>query len=78
MKEVEVDGAKVLLFREDGRFYATGAKCAHDGYNTPLIDGVFCNGRVRCPWHLACFDIKTGDIEDFPGLDSLPVFKASF
>ena len=26
---------------------------------------------MRCPWHGACFNIKTGDIEDFPGLDSL-------
>ena len=37
--------------------------------------GVYCNGRVRCPWHGACFNIKTGDIEDFPGLDSLHAFK---
>ena len=39
--------------------------------------GVLCNGRVRCPWHGACFNTKTGDIEDFPGLDSSPVFEAS-
>lgn len=32
-------------------------------------------GRVRCPWHGACFNISTGDIEDFPGLDSLPRFQ---
>jgi hypothetical protein len=25
----------------------------------------------RCPWHGACFSASTGDIEDFPGLDSL-------
>ena len=40
--------------------------------------GVYCNGRVRCPWHGACFNIKTGDIEDFPGLDSLHSFKVRF
>jgi len=33
------------------------------------------DGRVRCPWHGACFNTKTGDIEDFPGMDSLPVFE---
>lgn len=37
--------------------------------------GAFCGGRVRCPWHGACFNVKTGDIEDFPGLDSIPVFE---
>ena len=26
---------------------------------------------ARCPWHGACFSAATGDIEDFPGLDSL-------
>lgn len=31
--------------------------------------------RVRCPWHGACFNTQTGDIEEFPGLDSLPTYK---
>ncbi len=30
------------------------------------------DGRVRCPWHGACFNVGTGDIEDYPGLDSVP------
>ena len=33
------------------------------------------NGRVRCPWHGACFNTATGDIEDFPGLDSLARYE---
>ena len=28
-------------------------------------------GRVTCPWHGACFNVCTGDLEDAPGLDSL-------
>lgn len=39
--------------------------------------GVLCNGHVRCPWHGACFNIETGDIEDFPGLDSVPKYEVS-
>ena len=35
------------------------------------------NGHVRCPWHGACFNIRTGDIEDFPGLDSVQKFDVS-
>jgi hypothetical protein len=31
---------------------------------------------VVCPWHSACFNLCTGDIEDAPGLDSLWNFKA--
>ncbi len=33
--------------------------------------------RIRCPWHGACFNAVTGDIEDFPGLDGLHVYKVT-
>lgn len=72
MKEVDVGDSKALLVRDNGEFYAVGAKCTH--YGAPLAKGAYCNGVVRCPWHGACFNVKTGDIEDFPGLDSLPKF----
>lgn len=39
-----------------------------------LLLGVYANGRLRCPNHGACFNVETGDIEDYPGLDSLPKF----
>lgn len=39
------------------------------------LPGVLSRGRVRCPWHGACFNISTGDLEDFPGLDSLHKFQ---
>lgn len=41
------------------------------------LKGVLSKGHVRCPWHGACFNIATGDIEDFPGLDSLPTFQVT-
>ncbi|CAH1232283.1 AIFM3 [Branchiostoma lanceolatum] len=75
MREVDVGGGKALLIKEDGEFSALGHKCTH--YGAPLVKGVLCNGRVRCPWHGACFNAKTGDIEDFPGLDSLPKFEVT-
>ncbi|XP_025789319.1 apoptosis-inducing factor 3-like [Puma concolor] len=40
-----------------------------------LAQSVLSRGRVRCPWHGACFNIGTGDLEDFPGLDSLHKFQ---
>lgn len=43
-----------------------------------LLVGVLSKGHVRCPWHGACFSTATGDIEDFPGLDSLPTFQVTF
>lgn len=39
------------------------------------VAGVLRGHRLRCPWHGACFNIKTGDIEEYPSLDCLPCFK---
>ncbi|KAH6877211.1 monodehydroascorbate reductase [Thelonectria olida] len=75
-QQVEVEGiqdAKVLLVNAGGKIHATGARCTH--YGAPLVKGVLTtSGRLTCPWHGACFNAKTGDIEDAPALDALPIF----
>uniref|UniRef100_A0A1A9Z0D9 Rieske domain-containing protein n=1 Tax=Glossina pallidipes TaxID=7398 RepID=A0A1A9Z0D9_GLOPL len=74
MKQFDlIDSKKVLLIKQKGQLHAVGSKCPH--YGAPLESGVLSDGRIRCPWHGACFDIKTGDIENFPGLDSLLCYK---
>ncbi|KAM4699305.1 apoptosis-inducing factor 3-like isoform 1-T2 [Discoglossus pictus] len=75
MREFQVQGHPILLVNSNGVFSAVGSKCSH--YGAPLSKGVLVGDRVRCPWHGACFNIKTGDIEEFPGLDSLPCFKVT-
>ncbi|KAI8667519.1 Rieske domain-containing protein [Fusarium sp. Ph1] len=78
-KEVEVEGienGKVLLVNVKGKIQAVGAKCTH--YGAPLVKGVLTSeGRLTCPWHGACFNAKTGDVEDAPALDHLPVFQVA-
>ncbi|XP_029026334.1 apoptosis inducing factor mitochondria associated 4 isoform X2 [Betta splendens] len=73
MKEVAVGGQKVLLVRTQGQYSAVGSQCSH--YNAPLIKGALVGDRVRCPFHGACFNVRTGDIEEYPGLDCLPSYK---
>ncbi|KAH8671432.1 hypothetical protein BX600DRAFT_480520 [Xylariales sp. PMI_506] len=69
-----IEGAKVLLVNAAGKIQAIGPKCTH--YGAPLVKGVMTkSGRITCPWHGACFSGKTGDVEDAPALDALPVFK---
>jgi len=76
MKQYDLgDSGKILLIKQNGQLSAIGTKCTH--YGAPLSTGALGDGRVRCPWHGACFNIKNGDIEDFPGLDSLPCYKVS-
>ncbi|KAI8624815.1 hypothetical protein F5Y19DRAFT_283079 [Xylariaceae sp. FL1651] len=76
-QEVEVEGiegAKVLLANTGGQIQALGPKCTH--YGAPLVNGVLTkSGRLICPWHGACFNAKTGDVEDAPALDALTTFK---
>ncbi|XP_063704764.1 apoptosis-inducing factor 3 isoform X2 [Culicoides brevitarsis] len=76
MKTFELgDHGKVLVVKQHGQFKAVGTKCSH--YGAPLVTGSLGDGRVRCPWHGACFNLTTGDIEDFPGADSLPCYQVN-
>lgn len=76
MKQYELDDdAKVLVVKQNGVISAIGTKCSH--YGALLSTGTLSEGRVRCPWHGACFNLKTGDIEDFPGQDSIPCYKVN-
>ncbi|XP_050329312.1 apoptosis-inducing factor 3-like [Bactrocera neohumeralis] len=74
MKKFNFDAdTEVLVVKQDGEITAIGNKCPH--YGAPMHTGALGQGRVRCPWHGAAFNTRTGDIEDFPGLDALPCFK---
>jgi len=75
MKEVVLGEGKVLLVNQGGQLSAVGTKCTH--YSAPLVKGVLSNGHIRCPWHGACFNAVTGDIEDFPGLNSIPAYQVT-
>ncbi len=72
MKEVEVQGVKILLTRLGGQFFAVGGECPH--YGGPLAEGVRVGEHVTCPWHQARFNVKTGDLVNPPALDALTRF----
>src|SRR3989441_209854 len=73
MKQVSANGTEILLARVRGKFHAVGAHCTH--YGAPLVEGVLRSGRIVCPWHHACFDITTGDLQEPPALDALPRYE---
>jgi NADPH-dependent 2,4-dienoyl-CoA reductase/sulfur reductase-like enzyme/nitrite reductase/ring-hydroxylating ferredoxin subunit len=69
----QVGEEAVLLVRQGAEVFAIGAECTH--YHGPLAEGVVTDGVVRCPWHHACFDIRTGEALHAPALSPVPCWK---
>jgi NADPH-dependent 2,4-dienoyl-CoA reductase/sulfur reductase-like enzyme/nitrite reductase/ring-hydroxylating ferredoxin subunit len=69
MRQVELDGAKVLLVRRGDDVFAVEGTCPHAG--GPLAEGVLVGDRVVCPWHKAEFCVTTGACTQPPAVDGL-------
>jgi NADPH-dependent 2,4-dienoyl-CoA reductase/sulfur reductase-like enzyme/nitrite reductase/ring-hydroxylating ferredoxin subunit len=59
-------GEPVLLARLGDDYVAIAATCTH--YGGPLAEGVMDGESVRCPWHHACFNLRTGEALRAPAL----------
>lgn len=66
-------GEAILVARQGDRFFAIGATCTH--YGGPLAKGLMVNCTVRCPWHHAHFDLRTGEAIAAPALNDTSCWK---
>jgi len=68
-----VGDEEVLLVRSGAEIFAIDAHCSH--YHGPLAEGLVDGETVRCPWHHACFDLRTGEAARAPAINPLAVWK---
>jgi len=69
----EVGGEAVVLARRGDEVFAVSGTCTH--YNGPLAEGIVDGETLRCPWHHACFNLRTGEAERAPAFRPLDVWK---
>src|SRR6516162_6553484 len=69
----QVAGEAVLLVRDGRALFAIGAECTH--YHGPLAEGALVAGTVRCPWHHACFSLRTGEALRAPALNPVACWR---
>jgi 3-phenylpropionate/trans-cinnamate dioxygenase ferredoxin component len=58
MRSFDISGNSVLVIYQDGKFYAMPDQCTHAKF--PLHDGELLEGKVKCQYHGATYDLETG------------------
>jgi len=64
---------EVLLVRAEDGIFAVSPHCTH--YHGPLGEGLVVGSTVRCPWHHACFDLRTGEAVEAPAIDPIACWE---
>jgi glycine betaine catabolism B len=73
MKEVQVDGENICVANVEGKYYAIGSICTHEG--GPLADGTLEGYEVECPWHQSKFNVRTGEVTSPPASEPEPSYE---
>jgi len=64
-----VGDEQVLLVQGAAEIFAVAAHCTH--YHGPLAEGLVVGDSIRCPWHHACFNLRSGEAVCPPAISPL-------
>src|SRR5688500_15122620 len=70
-----VGNEPAILVRHRGELFAIGSACTH--YGGPLAEGLLVEDTVRCPWHHACFSLRTGEALRAPALNPVACYAVA-
>jgi 3-phenylpropionate/trans-cinnamate dioxygenase ferredoxin subunit len=73
VRAVEAGGRRIALVRLGDTVCAIGDDCSHD--EALLSEGKLEGGVLRCPWHGARFDVRTGRALTLPAIDDVPCYR---
>lgn len=68
-----VGAEDVLLVRRGNEVFAVSPHCTH--YHGPLAEGLAVDSTIRCPWHHACFDLRSGEALRAPAFEPLTCWR---
>ncbi|HEY0793101.1 MAG TPA: non-heme iron oxygenase ferredoxin subunit [Chthoniobacterales bacterium] len=67
-----LDDVDVAVFNVDGAFLAIKNICTHA--DLPLSEGELAGETLICPWHGACFSLRTGEALTLPATEPVATF----
>jgi len=70
---VEINGKNILIVNLNGKYFAIGNSCTHDG--CLLSDGTLNGEKIHCACHGSIFDIRTGAVVKGPANDPEPSYE---
>ena len=73
IQPARVGDEEVVVVKRGTEVFAIGAHCTH--YHGPLAEGLLVGDTIRCPWHHACFSVRTGEAIRAPALDPVTCWR---